>query len=136
MAKPAGDREPEIPSDEMIKSIAAVAGHPEFIKLIEELEAKPPELRMQYAKAYATPTELLRRGIPIPAGFRITTRTFEAPGASTTIHTKIADELSPGGILGSHPKKPKPPPPPVTICVSVGLVLCVSVGSEFIGEEI
>lgn len=105
--------------DGMITRLAAVVSHPEFSKMLQEIEAKPGEERMKFAKIIATPKELARRGIPMPEGFRITTRIFEAPGASVVRAVKIDED-----ILGADGKTAYA----TTICASLGFILCVTVG--------
>ena len=125
---------PELPSEQMIRDITSIATHQEFIRLIREIEAQPPEERRRYAEMIATPTEFERRGLPMPVGLRVTTRYFEDPNASTQQMIKIADEVC--GIermegidrrLAAAPTDP--PEPEGTYCVSIGWRVCVTIGA-------
>jgi hypothetical protein len=107
----------------MIKAISQIAAHPEFVGIVREIEAGRDQAdRTRIASVLATPREFAKRGIPMPAGFRVTTRYFEKPGARVVDHLKVSDVVH------------GPPPgnePGMTACASVGLVVCVSVGGDF-----
>lgn len=49
-------------------SIADVLNHPEFQKMLEEIEQAPPSQRAQIARRLASSAEFRKRGIPLPPG--------------------------------------------------------------------
>ncbi len=118
----AATRQPKLdaPSQEAIEAIAAIASHPEFTNLIREIEAQPESDRRHYAECVATVEEFAKRRIPTPKGLRVTTRYFEAPGASTTEMVKLSDRLGEPVAAGRLR---------ASVCASVGFVVCVSVGT-------
>jgi len=100
-----------------------VVSHPEFLKVLREIEQAPSPERLTVAQQLATPTALAQRGIPIPQDFRVTTRIFEQPSAATIQAVTLSEE-----------GQPTPPPAelatgPITICASVGFIVCASVGT-------
>jgi len=116
-----GEIVPEVPTEEMIQRLARTVTHPEFQKLIREIEERPEAERRAFAECVATPEEFAKRGIPVEEGFRVTTRYFEAPNASSTTLTKIYDEPTGKRPVGLRRG---------TLCVSVGFIVCVSYGDE------
>lgn len=108
---------------ESIKKLSAVVSSPEYIKIFKAISQQPPEKRKEFAEMVANPEELTKRGIEMPKDFRITTRVFEAPseGASSgkELYTYSEGPLRAG--VESDPLA-------LTICASVGVVVCVSVG--------
>ena len=79
---------------EMAEELAKAASHPEFLKLIHEVQESDGPHKVAVAKANARVDEVSARGIPLPQTFRVTTRTFEDP--------VISDE----DLEGSHPDAP------------------------------
>jgi hypothetical protein len=123
------DKKLEAASQESITAIAAIATHPEFRNLVNEIGARPQAERLNFAKMLATPAEFSRRGIPTPEGVRITMRYFEAPSAETVHQVKLTDEIFRGVVPTGGTAAP-----PVTVCTSAGspqpdgTTVCCSVG--------
>jgi hypothetical protein len=125
-----GPVSPTPTADEMAQQAAAlvaVTTSPAFLEILHEIEAEPEAQRMQKAQQLATVDTMRARGIPVPAGVRLTTRYFEDPAA-----TQINAQLVSGGPAESAPIVGGPSPrPSAAVCVSGGFFVCVSVGREF-----
>jgi len=97
------------------RQIGELVTHPQYQAIIEELERAPEHERGDIARRVATREELIRRGIPLPDGFRVALRWFEDPDTRWPV-TEVMDR----------------PVVPVqanwTVCGSVGFYLCASVG--------
>jgi len=100
---------------EMMRELTDTVSHPEFDKLVREIEDQPENDRLAYAQKFATPQELKKRGVPLNDQFRICIRMFEDNDAPSTTYDKIFSS-SPVQV-GSW-----------TICASLGYILCVTVG--------
>jgi hypothetical protein len=102
----------------MAIQLSTIASHPEFVKILQEIEQAPSDERGNVAKELANVEAMAERGIPVPDTFRATTRVFEDPDAP----------------LGAKPTLPPPPRPPTaevaTICLSLGFIICASVGAN------
>lgn len=103
---------------EMIVTLSNIVTHPEFVKLVKEIESQAtPERRIEYARNYSTLKELRKRGIDIPDGLRICLRQFENTGEPSTEFDLIHIEGPTIPQTGTW-----------TICVSYGVALCISFG--------
>ncbi|WP_206269288.1 hypothetical protein [Streptomyces alfalfae] len=113
----------ESPTPEQIKELSArlaeVASHPEFTQMLREIEESPDSERLATATRLASVDELTARGIPVPEGFRLTTRYFENPASVTR-----------GDVATSLPEPPEEDLARATVCASVGYIVCASVGGE------
>jgi len=65
----------------MSRELSTVAASPAFLDLIRSIHDAPESETLATAKSVADVGMLRRHGITPPADFRITTRTFEDPGA-------------------------------------------------------
>ncbi|WP_142215263.1 hypothetical protein [Streptomyces sp. SLBN-118] len=106
---------------ELSKVLAEVASHPEFTKILKEIEQTPESERLAKATRLASVDELTRRGIPVPEGFRLTTRYFENPSSVTRGDVAVTLPQLPAG--GDELER-------ITVCASVGYIVCASVGGE------
>jgi hypothetical protein len=102
---------------EMMKHLTETVSHPEFDKLVREIDAQPEYNKLEYTEEHATVKEMKKRGIPLLDGFRICVRRFEDSDVATPEFDTI-------DIVGA-PIKPKGT---WTVCASLGYFLCVSVG--------
>ncbi len=101
--------------EEMMRRLTETVSHPEFDKFVQEIERQPKDERLKWTKAHATVDEMKRRGIPLEEGFRISVRTFEDP-----------DSPKPEfDIIGTPSDEPAGT---WTVCVSLGYVICATVG--------
>jgi hypothetical protein len=111
---------------DMTERLNEVVTHPEFINIIHKIESTPLGERMEFVSKHVTPTALTEKGIPMPEGFRITTRVFDDPGITAAQYTEDKDVMVPtrgrpprvGGSGGT------------TLCASLGFFLCVSIGTS------
>jgi hypothetical protein len=99
------------------REIGALVAHPQYQALIEELERTPERERVEVARRLATRDELIRRGIPLPEGFRITLRWFEDHEERWPVKEVTEQNVVP--VRAGW-----------TICGSVGWIVCVSAGRE------
>jgi hypothetical protein len=63
----------------MAAELAETASHPEFLQMIQAVQLAPIDNKRAVAEDVARVEQVASRGIPVPATFRITTRTFEEP---------------------------------------------------------
>jgi hypothetical protein len=105
-----------------IETLAKLTASPQFLSLIEEIQyASEPE-RLVAARRLATVDELHRRGVPIPEGTRFTTRYFEnRPDGTRGIEQLIDTTEAAADEIGTW-----------TLCASVGYIVCVTVGHNFV----
>jgi hypothetical protein len=103
------------------KALSEVASHPEFTRMLREIERAPEAERVAKATQLASVDELAKRGVPIPDGFRLTTRFFENPEAAVRGDVAVTlPEPTPGVA----------PEARTTVCGSIGYIVCGSVGGE------
>ncbi|MGW6544108.1 hypothetical protein ACWGBH_14820 [Streptomyces massasporeus] len=103
------------------KALAEVASHPEFTRMLREIEQVPEAERLAKATELASVDELAKRGIPIPEGFRLTTRFFENPESAVRGDAAITLPEPTAGV---------DPEARATVCGSIGYIVCGSVGGE------
>ncbi len=82
----------------MISELSAMTTHPEFVKLVQEIESAPSAEREETARKLATLDVLVDRGIPVPDQARISLRSFEDPSAATRREEPVAT-ISPNKIF-------------------------------------
>lgn len=108
-------------NEKLIAGLKKTVSDPKFIDLIQEVNSKPKDQRNEYAKKVANVNELKNRGIPVPEGFRLTTRIFEDPEKPSSIYDEEGNVVSPNVAV------------PVTVCISLGVgelvYVCVSYGN-------
>jgi len=105
-------------SDNIVKmtnDVAKVVSHPNFLKMMEQMNSLPAAERQSEAEEIAKLGTLVKYGIQIPHGLRVSLRSFEDPN---TVPTTRAIPR-PGADIK-----------PITVCVSAGLIVCVSVGGD------
>lgn len=100
---------------EMMQELTDTVSHPQFDSLIREIQEQPQDNRLAYAQRFATPEELKERGVPLNDQFRICIRMFE---------DKDAPSVTYDSIFTSRPIQAGA----WTVCASLGVVLCISVG--------
>jgi len=99
----------------MADTISKIVGDPRMLALLGEVERAPAAKRLATAKKLATVQALKARGIPIPEGFRITTRVFEDP-------SKPIDVSVPPTRVGTEQ---------ISVCASIGVRgICATVGAD------
>lgn len=112
-----------VPTEQMIQDLGAVVSHPEFQKIVQELEETPQPERINTAKRVASVDELKRRGIPVPSTMRFTTRMFENPTAPST-QFDLLDAFDPNEQATDLVRP--------TFCITIGvgelLYICASLG--------
>lgn len=112
-----------MPNDRLIEDLGKTIGNAQFQGLVKEIDAQPPSERIAFAKRLATVDELKKRGIPLPEGFRITTRVFENPSDMSSQFDETGKQIAATSAAVGP-----------TVCVSVGagiiVNVCVSVGGE------
>ena len=64
---------------EMAEELSAAATHPEFLKMIHEVQDADDQGKIATARANAQAERVSARGVSLPQTFRVTTRTFEDP---------------------------------------------------------
>ena len=64
---------------EMAEELSAAATHPEFLKMIHEVQDADDQGKIATARANAQAVMVSARGVSLPQTFRVTTRTFEDP---------------------------------------------------------
>lgn len=101
--------------------LTAITTHPAILEMLREVEAVPEPQRMQKAEQLATVDAMKARGIPVPAGVRLTTRYFEDPNAP-----QIQAQIVSGGP--AEPVAAMVQAAGTSICASLGFFFCVSVG--------
>src|SRR5512133_2316254 len=101
-----------------IDELSRVVRNPEFLRMISEIEATPPDRRPRVARQFATREALSDRSIPLPEGFRVTLRWFEDGARPKTLAERQISPIRPEAELAlARP----------TICASVGVVVCASI---------
>jgi len=101
----------------MVSEVTAVVTHPNFLKMMNGLQSLPEADREKEAENIAQIATLQKHGIPLPKGFRVSTRRFENPADSQM-------KAPAPGAVASDPSQG------LTVCGSVGMGVCVSVGGE------
>jgi hypothetical protein len=105
-----------------MNDVSAVVTHPNFLRMMEKMQALPESERQKEAERIAQVGTLRGEGVPIPRGFRVSTRTFESPDAA-----KLGAPAP--GAVGISPAAKK-----LTVCGSVGggivVQVCATVGGE------
>jgi len=135
--------------EDQIQRLSQVASHPAVIAAIKELGELPEGERLNAAREIATPQALQERGVPLPDGFRVTTRYFEEPGTQIQNQIKLGEMGAPSvvddlqrsapdvletiyrsrpDIYGELEGIPSQTATALTVCGSVGYIVCVSVG--------
>ena len=104
-----------------VEKLNRVASDPSFLQLLEQLQTTEPRERSRFVATKMSPRALTRQGIPLPEGMRITTRYFEEPKAPVLKAKRI-------GLPERIGARPSVEPLAASICVSIGVVVCVSVG--------
>ena len=99
--------------------VTAVVTHPAFLQMMEKIQSLPEPERQKEAEKVAQVRTLQQHGIPLPTGLRVSTRWFENPASA---QLKVPD---PSAVASSDFQQE------TTICVSVGAIVCVSVGGDF-----
>ncbi|HEY0153940.1 MAG TPA: hypothetical protein VGB92_18150 [Longimicrobium sp.] len=108
---------------ELTTQLNEVVSHPEFIGLLEQLEKEPDTDRKQFVRDRMNVNALRGKGIPVRPELRSVVRVFEDPKAAVISPAAVdlgdatarnVDALAPGDV---------------TVCTSVGIVVCVSMGS-------
>ncbi len=85
---------PKAAIDKMAHDLAESTSHPEFTRMIREVRDAPLSEQNRLVKQVATVENVLSKGIPIPDGFRITTRIFEDPELARSLdHSFPEDEV-------------------------------------------
>lgn len=106
--------------DQAINDLIVLATEPKVLDRVEDLPPEGDE-RIERIRETLRPSELVSAGVQLPDSARIVPRWFEdGPVAATDRYIP-----RPGG-----PRPPIGPQPtiPGTVCVSVGVVVCGSVG--------
>jgi len=93
----------------MTNTIIATISHPSFIKAMKEMKATPQSKRLRLAEKILTKRALIRSGIKLPRGMRVTSRYFEpgSPkiieviGSVAKLHANKTDLLVPIGPMGA-----------------------------------
>ena len=115
------------------EEISKVSTHPEYLKMLKDLEELPTEERSNYVLKNMTPDKLREKGIDLPESFRLTTRYFEDP-QSEVIQGKRIDfpvDSDSGDTILSKDTGFEGPKSSLTACLSLGYIGCISVGDQF-----
>lgn len=105
--------------------LTQVTTHPQFIGMLNQLEQLPDEeKRKEFVRREMNVAALVKKGVPIPDGFRSVVRVFENPaaGAIPPIDGSPATATSTSRALQEAEA--------ITVCGSVGFIVCASVGGE------
>jgi hypothetical protein len=137
--------------EEQIEALSQVASHPAVISAMKQIGELPETERLDAARELATPEALRERGVPLPAGFRITTRYFEEPGTQIQNQVKLGEVGAPSVLEELERKAPEalavikrsrpemigefggmraPEAIGITVCGSIGYIACISVGGN------
>lgn len=108
--------------EEMMRELVETVTHPQFDKLVREIEQQPKESRLIYAQKFATVPELKKRGVPLNDQFRVCIRMFEDKKSPTSTYDQIFQ------VEAQSQDKEEPIEGGWTICASLGYVLCITVG--------
>lgn len=108
---------------DLTDKLGEIVGTPEFVDIVEQLEAATPEERPNLVRELGSAEVFREHGIPLPEGLKVAPRAFESPnGASPT------EEYAPFGEETLQITVPQPKAQ--TICVSIGpLGICISIGN-------
>lgn len=114
-----------------IDDLIRVAGNEQLIDRVAKLPPDPNH-KIAVIRDSLRRSDLEKLGMHLPGGLRIAPRWFEEGGVSSD------ERYKPAVYIDGHPpgsKPPRNPRPPVrppgrggSVCVSVGVVACVSVG--------
>ena len=116
---------------ELLKQVVLT---PQFQESLKELKSLPEDQRFDFVQREMSPNALRDKGVPVPDDIRITTRVFEDPAGDVVRHPSDAKPevwVDPTPA----PSGPNVPLPDgghghgATVCVSVGALVCASVGS-------
>lgn len=123
---------------EMTRQLNEVVTHPEFLEKLEQLERTPKQERENFVREKMNVGTLAQDGVPVPEGLRAVVRVFEDPKSATLVQNRVElpQRFRPP-LRGRVPTLPErgsrggPVDPLATaVCVSVGVVVCVSVGGD------
>jgi hypothetical protein len=125
-----GNRNPFVGQiEDFVEGVISLACQDEVLTLVGGLPDGTSE-RVNAIRNTFTVDALAARDVPLPDGLRIAPRWFE-----DRTEVSNADRYVPEKYIDGYPggsPKPKPPPPPkptpITVCGTVGVVVCVSVG--------
>ncbi len=73
------------------KALRNVVTHPAFQSVVAEIRSLPVSERLQESLARLTPQALAARGIPIPEGFKVTTRASDHSASTADVGTTGRD---------------------------------------------
>jgi hypothetical protein len=110
--------------------LARIASDPTVVEMMRKIEQiKDPAQRQREAEQFVNKMQTdtgFRTAVGVDRDFRITTRVFEDPNAART----LAGPPSPAAAARMRAPFEAPSARiPITTCMSVGLVVCASVGS-------
>jgi hypothetical protein len=104
-------------TDGMIEAITS----PQFVEAMRTMKSTPPEKRLEAGAKLLSPDVLRSKGVPLPAGMRITSRYFET--GKPTI--EVSDPDQPGG----KPIVSSTPPSSASGPVTLGACACGGAGT-------
>lgn len=124
-------QEPEVKA-QVIKELTGIVSTPAFEQYIKEIEAQPKATQLGFVQQTATIEEMKKRGIPVTEGFRIAVRTFENPAAPETFYDN--QTINKAGKTDAAEVNAQEEAG-YTVCVSLGFLVCASVGYDPKAEQ-
>ncbi len=99
-----------------VEVLNGITETPQFHGLLDELRTAPPEERRDLAKKMEWVDRLKEEGVEVPAGLRMTERSFEDPSDG---NVAVAGDF----VASTTSKQPQ-----MGACISIGYYVCVSYG--------
>jgi hypothetical protein len=117
---------------EQVEEVVRVATDPRMLERVAALPSEPKE-RVKEIRRSVRVADVEDLGVDMPEGLRLSARWFEPPeevsSATRFVPQIYINGYGPGGPPPApRPPRPHPSPGGPTVCGSVGVVVCASVG--------